>query len=88
MEIRGGQIVVVCVFRDALVVPILMGLTSVFAGFVVFSVVGFMATVVGRPIAEVVEKGRVRTGKDCLTPQKKSCMASPRRTKPVGLIES
>lgn len=39
--------------------PIAMELTSVYAGFVVFSVLGFMAFKIGRPIQEVVTEGTV-----------------------------
>jgi len=44
-------------FRDSMYLPLAMELTSVYAGFVVFSVLGFMARRVGRPITEVVAEG-------------------------------
>ncbi len=40
-----------------MIVPIVMGLTSLFAGFVVFSAAGFMAHVMGRPVGEVIDQG-------------------------------
>lgn len=44
-------------YRDAFIIPMINCGTSVFAGFVVFSVIGFMAHVTGRPISEVVSQG-------------------------------
>lgn len=52
MVVTGGLL------RDGIMVPVLMGLTSVFAGFVVFSTVGFMSYTIGRPVPEVVEQGQ------------------------------
>jgi solute carrier family 6 amino acid transporter-like protein 5/7/9/14 len=45
------------VYRDSLVVAILNCATSVFAGFVIFSVIGFMAVQSGKPVDEVVSSG-------------------------------
>ena len=44
-------------YRDALIVPIINCGTSVFAGLVVFAIIGFMAQETGRPIEEVVSQG-------------------------------
>ncbi|CAG0885687.1 unnamed protein product [Cyprideis torosa] len=43
--------------RDSIIVPILNCGTSIFAGFVVFSVLGFMAHTMGVPVAEVATQG-------------------------------
>ncbi|XP_076054339.1 sodium- and chloride-dependent GABA transporter 1-like [Oratosquilla oratoria] len=43
--------------RDALLVPVLNCLTSIFAGFVVFSVLGFMAQQTGTSVEEVTDAG-------------------------------
>ena len=45
-------------YRDALIVPIINCGTSVFAGLVVFAIIGFMAKETGRPIEEVVSQGK------------------------------
>ncbi|XP_033124324.1 sodium- and chloride-dependent glycine transporter 2-like [Anneissia japonica] len=42
--------------RDAMIVPILNCLTSVFAGFVIFSILGFLAHKLGKPVEEVVDE--------------------------------
>lgn len=47
-----------CVFRDALSVPIIDALTSVFAGFVVFSVLGHIALVEHTSVANVTKGGQ------------------------------
>ncbi|GAB1607900.1 sodium- and chloride-dependent glycine transporter 1-like [Argonauta hians] len=44
-------------FRDSLLLPIINCLTSFFAGFAIFSVLGFMAHKKGVPLDEVVEDG-------------------------------
>ena len=44
-------------YRDALVVPVINCGTSIFAGFVVFSILGFMAHETGQDISKVVGQG-------------------------------
>lgn len=46
-----------CVDRDAVVVSVADGVTSLFCGFVIFSVLGYMAFVTGRPVSEVTDSG-------------------------------
>ena len=48
----------VCVARDALIISLINCSTSVFAGFVIFSVLGFMAHQSGQQVDDVVEKGQ------------------------------
>ncbi|KAF8790807.1 sodium- and chloride-dependent glycine transporter 1-like [Argiope bruennichi] len=45
------------VYRDAMLIPIINCATSIFAGFVVFSIIGFMAYETGNSIEEVVSEG-------------------------------
>lgn len=44
-------------YRDSLIVPLVNSLTSFYVGFVVFSVVGFMAYESGLPVANVITSG-------------------------------
>lgn len=44
-------------FRDALLTSVINSATSFIAGFVIFSVLGYMAHAAGRPIQEVATEG-------------------------------
>ena len=44
--------------RDAILVGIGNAITSIFAGFVIFSVIGFMAKQLGEDVANVVDSGK------------------------------
>lgn len=44
-------------YRDSLLVPIINCSTSIFAGLVVFSIIGYMSYETGKPIEEVVSQG-------------------------------
>jgi SNF family Na+-dependent transporter len=44
-------------FRDAIIVSLADSFTSFFAGFVIFSIIGFMAHELGTPVSEAVSQG-------------------------------
>ncbi|XP_023214582.1 sodium- and chloride-dependent glycine transporter 1-like [Centruroides sculpturatus] len=44
-------------YRDSLLIPIINCSTSIFAGLVVFSIIGYMSYETGKPIEEVVSQG-------------------------------
>ncbi|KAK2168558.1 hypothetical protein LSH36_16g14023 [Paralvinella palmiformis] len=44
-------------YRDAILIPVINCMTSFFAGFVVFSVVGFLAYTADLPVSEVITSG-------------------------------
>ena len=45
------------VCRDSLIVAVINCLTSIYAGFVIFSILGFMALEKNVPVAEVAQGG-------------------------------
>ena len=45
-------------YRDSIVVPVINCLTSFFAGFVVFSTLGFMANIKNTSVEEVTTQGK------------------------------
>lgn len=48
------------VFKDTLIVCITNCLTSLFAGFAIFTIVGNMAKNLGKPVNEVVDSGMIQ----------------------------
>ena len=53
----SSSVTLLFIFRDARIVPVLNCATSIFAGFVIFSVVGFMAYETGSDISDVIDAG-------------------------------
>lgn len=56
-----------CLYRDALIIVCAGSLTSILAGFVIFSVLGFMAHDAGVDIEDVVSSGKLAAGSGLLT---------------------
>ena len=46
-------------FRDALIISCVNSGTSMFAGFVVFSIIGFMAKAQNKPVEDVATSGKI-----------------------------
>ena len=44
-------------FRDAIIVSVMDCLTSIFAGLVIFSIIGYMAAELGKDVSEVAAEG-------------------------------
>ena len=44
--------------RDAILIPVANCLTSFFAGFVIFSYLGYLSVITGQPVGEVVQAGQ------------------------------
>ena len=55
-----------CHFRDSLIVSIGNCLTSVFAGFVIFSFLGYLAAEEGKSVDDVVDSGKLPQSKPVL----------------------
>ena len=58
------------VFRDAIMVGCGNCMTSFFAGFVIFGIIGFMAHELGVPVEEVAAQGEKRKGTKCAVKEK------------------
>jgi len=50
-----------CLHRDAFIISCINSCTSLFSGFVIFSVIGFMSHEQGRPVEQVAQSGKVFT---------------------------
>lgn len=48
-------------FRDIFAIPFADGLTSIYAGLAIFSMLGYMAQMKNVPVSEVVDQGRLTT---------------------------
>ena len=55
---------------DAIVVSVMDCLTSIFAGLVIFSIIGYMASELGKDVSEVAAEGRFQSSKSGNTDSK------------------
>jgi len=53
-------------YRDSLIVPVINCLTSIYAGFVIFSILGYMAKKKGVDISKVAAEGNLITSVYCI----------------------
>jgi len=51
------QCVCSCAYRDTLIVVVLDALTSIFAGFAIFSIIGYLAHTLSKSVDNVVQSG-------------------------------
>ena len=56
-------IVQILFLSDAIVVSVMDCLTSIFAGLVIFSIIGYMASELGKDVSEVAAEGRFQNSK-------------------------
>ena len=56
-----GVIVLFFFLSDAIVVSVMDCLTSIFAGLVIFSIIGYMASELGKDVSEVAAEGRFQS---------------------------
>ena len=49
-----------CYYRDALIVALINCGTSIYGGFAIFSILGFMAQEKGVPVSEVAQGGKTQ----------------------------